>query len=1742
MGKIGNIREIQEISDLNIEIIGGLYSMQTKNSVGRIIIGLFLLFIVTETCVLPNGLAIIGQVDNSIVLPDEMPIEAKTWNFEEWDSYWTTYFYGDNLVELDEKNQNVISVYAKAWLGFCNGSFTANQMNQMILAVHNTPNIHNVQITNEFTNPDDLVSAADIKSKNDLLFKVNSRVAPLAGEIICRVYSYFNYAKQHLERKLRSTSDIANYWDDSVPSRDSFMNPSGPSGSGWIGMSTSDNDNNWYNYWDDSETFWDELGVLSINLFSKLENTRPTYSWEEPEFCWKIVWCTAAWERKGFMDWHWKYYFKVTYVYENRYWTSDSSPSNAYYIEDDYCTVPTVLEGSDGDLIKAKTTGNIYHRIQTDLSDSNIVPKIKVQYRFKPEGTSSYGSWSDGYSYLSTSYNGYGLMTSYFRLPNANQYGTYEIYYLVFNGDNDYSQDYVGTYDTKIYYSTYTSPDRESTSYTGHIELKDLSISITDIQFLPAMFNSPIIDNTNNHATVSKFKQIPGSSPVTQLFYGQDSFYMIRFTIKYPEEYTLTIDQFSLMFYVPYQSGQSWIVSRTAFNPGGTVDANGYKHATVDLSMDGSSTCGFYLKTSHSTLDVVTASPSNVMRSIIWDYFNDNIGYYDFMDYTPTFSTTASIYASIRYNYYDGSWNYNNVMANSEVVTLSVPSGKQNNVNQMRQISQTAHDFHLIAFGAGFGTAMQEQIDNPVETLFELGVDPEDGIELTPNAWEYLGKTISDTVMNGLMYDAIGQMLFEFTYNLMQQNAKDPLDFRYNCLFYPSGYDPAIDPTLGPSNYCDSESREISENLVESQVQLQYYYEALYHTANRLNTARLYGSSTDVTNQVNHYKWLLSLTESEEDNIESSQTALYERDQQIRNTNNVKELLESMTVGQYFNYLNENKNKMFDPDYYAGQDLTSFGVSQELQNNLQLKLNSLSASNPYSSEIMNMNAWQYFQEKYLNNFDYSKSFNYAIDTVYPNPDYPTLQVLTINSIPITSTAYVPRNSYIEVRFSATDTNSIRQLSLSSNFGSVAQNIQWCYNSQYLGSGSSFVVSGSIPNRVLFTVPNSGVQVFKLSVKDSHSTNPRTSSKNFGMIVDDGSAPLIQLTSEPSQRMYDSDNVSDSLQFTVSDSTYAYSTVSLNNLQILQTTGTTFSVNIPNQKGAQSFVVRSYDKVGLQSSYGKNIVIFDDDDTAPSIDFNLTNTMFTDQNVAEMNCQIKVLIKDLMSGFDKIASGISEIVYSIDSGVTTTISLDESPLEYILMISVPNELGSHTIRVQASDSDNEDAFDSRVSEAVLSYQISDDDESIPTIILEGPVTVGVLDTMIEYTVRGSDPSGISHFDFIVSDLDSGLLVFSDVLTVTDSINSEDVSEIYILNLVGTEYSLLETKFTVSVTVTDNDNDRTGDSMTSDPISLIVESDDDYTAPLIGIESTVGGWIVNLSDEDGEIDSEATAIVSLYYDGELISQSNINEGIHNIEVPFRTGSYSILIEATNNDRDFGDLSDEETSTASDQFDLTLAQLYQFVDSQLIELDDYVDENLNWIIEKLLGWNICKIRVKLYNSYMLYTNGCPSRALLLDSISQIFVDIAEHKVSVFNCIGFISDDVASVIESELRVIQSEIIYLMAGIVDTEFTFQVAIVENKINTLVDLIGDKHIPQLHNIEALLAGAKWVTEGLFYTNQSDMILADTIILNVETIINASICEIEYQYAKSRISFSLRNEILYDLNTVRNDLLNLKNFL
>ncbi|MFX1315028.1 MAG: CARDB domain-containing protein [Promethearchaeota archaeon] len=258
------------------------------------------------------------------------------------------------------------------------------------------------------------------------------------------------------------------------------------------------------------------------------------------------------------------------------------------------------------------------------------------------------------------------------------------------------------------------------------------------------------------------------------------------------------------------------------------------------------------------------------------------------------------------------------------------------------------------------------------------------------------------------------------------------------------------------------------------------------------------------------------------------------------------------------------------------------------------------------------------------------------------------------------------------------------------------------------------------------------------------------------------------------------------------------------------------------------------------------------------------------------------------------------------------------------------------------------------------------------------------------------------------------------------------------------------YTVTLTVIDDDG-----ASDTDTCFVVVQDDDVEPPELSDLLIVDDIHFVNISiiatDESG-IDS-----FSIYVNGDIIIPiDQIQDGdnyrfVLQNQWILKKGVYEVEIQATDSDNDR--INDALTSSIYGTIEITIDEMYSYVDWQLEELIEYIGDHLNYKDGKYIIHKLSKAQERLQEALELIEEGDIICGLYHDLIAKMYVRFSETKIEFLNKKNKIDDEIAEYIISAVHNIRNNIVILMGSSICSPLAYDIALIEVELLNLNDFI-----------------------------------------------------------------------------------------
>jgi len=352
------------------------------------------------------------------------------------------------------------------------------------------------------------------------------------------------------------------------------------------------------------------------------------------------------------------------------------------------------------------------------------------------------------------------------------------------------------------------------------------------------------------------------------------------------------------------------------------------------------------------------------------------------------------------------------------------------------------------------------------------------------------------------------------------------------------------------------------------------------------------------------------------------------------------------------------------------------------------------------------------------------------------------------------------------------------------------------------------------------------------------------------------------------------------------------------------------------------------------------------------------------------------------------------------------------------------------------------------------------------------------------------------------------------------------------------------YTLSITAVDGDLDREGDQLFSTVYSNLNIIDDDTTPPQIIIDENEFSWNISILDNDGIIDSEATGNYTLIDQYNIIIDSGIiyqEDSIYYISKDLvslmKPTTITLKIYATNNDCEWE--GDVETAEAIIIIVITLEDCFQYVDTQIEDLKNFIKENIQSCFKYFFLYILNQTQRNLRSAYTQVIQGNIICGLNYLESALSYVKMIKTIIFCFNQICCCDNFDLEYIICMLIDIRNNIVLLKGNSVDygrdTELGYQIADIEVEVLKLKDFLQENidfcDARYLKNLIARTANKVEAT--LFYLAQD--IDYSCLLTCAQNLLELAICEVDSLLNEGKISQTLADILIEKISKIQIDL-------
>jgi hypothetical protein len=249
--------------------------------------------------------------------------------------------------------------------------------------------------------------------------------------------------------------------------------------------------------------------------------------------------------------------------------------------------------------------------------------------------------------------------------------------------------------------------------------------------------------------------------------------------------------------------------------------------------------------------------------------------------------------------------------------------------------------------------------------------------------------------------------------------------------------------------------------------------------------------------------------------------------------------------------------------------------------------------------------------------------------------------------------------------------------------------------------------------------------------------------------------------------------------------------------------------------------------------------------------------------------------------------------------------------------------------------------------------------------------------------------------------------------------------------------------------------------------------------------------------------------------------------------QNGTHVINVEIIDNDFDVP--FDSLNSSISGTFEITLINMFYFVDWQLEVLREYIDNNidscLGWIWNKKLCWAQYQLKIAL--EYMI--NGKITCSLFHDAVAKALVQIVNFRAEIFEKFKCIDNDYVEFIINLTHTIRNNIVLIMGYTTNTIIGFKIALLEIDLLNLNDLIEEGiHLWKQWCLHNHIQSAAYMLEAA--------LIKISLLCNIECCLSHALCKLEKAECKVNwllwkgwITQELADTILFKLNQAQENI-------
>jgi hypothetical protein len=297
---------------------------------------------------------------------------------------------------------------------------------------------------------------------------------------------------------------------------------------------------------------------------------------------------------------------------------------------------------------------------------------------------------------------------------------------------------------------------------------------------------------------------------------------------------------------------------------------------------------------------------------------------------------------------------------------------------------------------------------------------------------------------------------------------------------------------------------------------------------------------------------------------------------------------------------------------------------------------------------------------------------------------------------------------------------------------------------------------------------------------------------------------------------------------------------------------------------------------------------------------------------------------------------------------------------------------------------------------------------------------------------------------------------------------------------------------------------------------------------------------LNERDG--DDSGLSNIKVYIDGELLLDLSPNAEETNFSFTFdsshgewfmQRGTHELRVEIIDNDFDVP--YDCLNASMSGTFEITLINMFYYVDWQIDMLREYIDINVDCCLGKMWNKKLCWAQYHLRSALEYVLDGYITHSLFHDAVTKFLVQIIEFRAEFYNKFKCIDVNAAEFIINSTRSIRNNVVLIMGYTTNTIIGFKTALVEIDLLNLNDLITEELgwwngwclKQQIRLVSCMLEVA------LFKISMG---------CDIEWILHFALyklekaeCKVQWLLSRERITQELADTILFRLNKAQEDI-------